>query len=103
MTNTHTQPISVSSFFDIWQLKPVSVLIVSMCFVLICVMLSATPWTVACQTVLPTEFSRQEYWSGLPIPCPVDLPYPETKSTSLVSPALAEEFFTISATLEALH
>ena len=24
---------------------------------------SATPWTVAHQTLLPMEFSRQEYWS----------------------------------------
>ena len=26
------------------------------------------PWTVACQAPLSTEFSRQEYWSGLPLP-----------------------------------
>ena len=25
-----------------------------------------TPWTVACQAPLSMEFSRQEYWSGLP-------------------------------------
>ena len=25
-----------------------------------------TPWTVACQAPLTMEFSRQEYWSGLP-------------------------------------
>ena len=27
-----------------------------------------TPWTVACQASLTMEFSRQEYWSGLPFP-----------------------------------
>ena len=27
-----------------------------------------TPWTVACETALPIEFSIQEYWSGLPFP-----------------------------------
>ena len=27
---------------------------------------SATPWTEARQAPLPMEFSRQEYWSGLP-------------------------------------
>ena len=27
-----------------------------------------TPWTVACQAPLSTEFSRQEYWNGLPPP-----------------------------------
>ena len=31
---------------------------------------SATPWTVACQAPLSMEFSRQEYWSGLPCSLP---------------------------------
>ena len=34
---------------------------------------SATPWTIACQAPLSMEFSRQEYWSGLPYPSPGDL------------------------------
>ena len=34
------------------------------------------PWTVAHQTPPSTGFSRQEYWSGLPCPPPVDLPDP---------------------------
>ena len=34
---------------------------------------SMTPWTVACQAPLSMEFSRQEYWSGLPRPPPGDL------------------------------
>ena len=29
--------------------------------------------TVACQIPLSMEFSRQEYWSGLPYPSPEDL------------------------------
>ena len=29
-----------------------------------------TPWTVAYQAPLSMEFSRQEYWSGLPFPSP---------------------------------
>ena len=33
-------------------------------------------WTVACQAPLSMEFSRQEYWSGLPFPPPGDLPDP---------------------------
>ena len=32
------------------------------------------PWTVAHQLPLSMEFSRQEYWSGLPCPSPGDLP-----------------------------
>ena len=38
--------------------------------------LFVTPWTVAHQAPLSTEFSRQEYWSGLPFPTPGDLPKP---------------------------
>ena len=34
------------------------------------VQLTATPWTIALQAPLPTGFSRQEYWSGLPYPPP---------------------------------
>ena len=35
-----------------------------------------TLWTVACKAPLSMEFSRQEYWSGLPFPTPRDLPDP---------------------------
>ena len=35
-----------------------------------------TPWTVARQAPLSTEFSRQEYWSGLSLSSPRDLPDP---------------------------
>ena len=41
------------------------------------------------------EFSRQEYWSGLPFPPPRDLPNPGTKSVSLASPALAVHFSSV--------
>ena len=30
-----------------------------------------TPWTAARQAPLSTDFSRQEYWSGLPFPSPL--------------------------------
>ena len=39
-----------------------------------CVWLSETPLTIAHQTPLPVEFSRQEYESGLPFSIPRDLP-----------------------------
>ena len=35
-----------------------------------------TLWTVAYQAPLSMEFSRQEYWSGLPFPSPGDHPDP---------------------------
>ena len=34
---------------------------------------SATPWTAAFQTPLSMGFSRQEYWSAMPLPSPVTL------------------------------
>ena len=46
------------------------------------VQLFATPWTVALQDPLSMEFSRQEYWSGLPCPSPGDLPNQGIKPTS---------------------
>ena len=38
--------------------------------------LCVTEWTVACQAPPPMEFSRPEYWSGLPCPPAGDLPDP---------------------------
>ena len=46
------------------------------------VRLFATPWTVAYQVPPSVGFSRQEYWSGLPFPSPVDLPDPGTEPGS---------------------
>ena len=67
-----------------------------------CVQLFVILWTVARQAPLSMGFSRQEYWSGLPYPSPGDLPDLEIKPMSLMSSALAGEFFTTSATWEAL-
>ena len=41
-----------------------------------------TPWTAARQAPLSMEFSRPEYWSGLPFPFPGDLPDPGIKPRS---------------------
>ena len=61
------------------------------------VRLFATLWTVACLAPLSRGFSRQEYWSGLPLPPPGDLPNLKIEPASLMSPALAGGFFTTSA------
>ena len=45
-----------------------------------------TPWTVAHQAPLSMEFSRQEYWSGLPFPPPEDLADPGTEPAFLRLP-----------------
>ena len=49
------------------------------------------------------EFSRQEYWDGVPFSPPGDLPNLGIKPASLVSPALAGGLFTTHATWEALY
>ena len=64
--------------------------------VLICfrpVGLLVTLWTVACQVPLSMEFSRQEYWSGLPFPSPWDLLNPgiEHRSPALQTNYLLSE------------
>ena len=53
------------------------------------------------QAPLSMEFFRQEYWSGLPLPPPGDLPHLGTESTSIGPPALAGRFFITRATWEA--
>ena len=47
-----------------------------------CVWVFVTPWMVVHQAPLSMEFSRQEYWSGLPFPPPLELPNPETEPRS---------------------
>ena len=56
-----------------------------------CVRLFSTPGTIAHQTPLSMRLSRQEYWSGQPLPTPRDLPDPGIET---VSSASAGRFFT---------
>ena len=46
------------------------------CYSLSHVQLFLVPWAVDCQAPLSIGFSRQEYYSGLPLPSPGDLPDP---------------------------
>ena len=52
-----------------------------------------TPWTVTHHAPLSMEFSRPEYWSGLPFPSPGDLPNPgiEPGSPALQADSLPTE------------
>ena len=50
-----------------------------------------TPWTLECQAPLFKEFSRQEYWSGLPCPHPGGHPNSGIEPESL---ALQADSFT---------
>ena len=63
------------------------------------VRLFATLWTVAYQAPLSMEFSRQEYWNGLPFPSPGDLPDPGIKPWSA---SIADRRFTVWATRKPL-
>ena len=64
-----------------------------MYWLLSCVQLFETPWTIAHQVPLSMEFSRQEYWSRLPCPPPGDLPEPviEPGSPALQADSLPTE------------
>ena len=70
------------------------------------VRLFATLWTEAHQAPLSMEFSRQEYWSGLPFLPLGDLPDPGTEPRLLgllhLLHWLAGRFFTTSATSSTL-
>ena len=61
---------------------------------------SAIPWTMAHQAPLSMEFSRQEFWNGLPFPSPWDLPNPGIKPGF---PLHGGRIFTIWATREVLR
>ena len=62
---------------------------------------SETPQTVTRQAPVSMGFSQQGYWSGLPFPPPGALPDPGMGPMSLVSPTLANGFFTNGATWKA--
>ena len=53
------------------------------------VRLLATPWTAAYQAPPSTGFSRQEYWSGMPVPSPKNK-LGLTKCTDRGDPGLTE-------------
>ena len=68
------------------------------CYLLSCVQLFVTPWTVSCQPPLSIKFSRQEYWSGLSFFSSGGSSQP--RAQTLFS-CIAVRFFTIWATSEA--
>ena len=72
----------IKSFVSWWWCQPLSA-----------VQLFVTPGTVACQALLFTEFSRQEYWSEKLFPSPGDLSNPgiEPRSPTLQVDSLPAE------------
>ena len=53
------------------------------------VQLFVAPWTIAHKAPLSMGFPRQEYWSGLPVPPPGDLPNLGIEPASPMAPELA--------------
>ena len=97
--------VPISSYKDTTPNRPTPCLYFNLMTCLyVCILshvwLFVTPWTVACQALLSMGFPRQEYWSGLPFPSPGDLPDPGIEPVTLVSPALAGGFLTISTIWE---
>ena len=58
------------------------------------------PWTLAHQAPLSIEFSRLEYWSGLPFPTPQHLPDPGIEPVSLCTSCDGRQFCYHCATWE---
>ena len=71
------QPLNVILLDLFWERK------ISLCYLFLSVVSDfAAPWTIAHQAPLSLDFSRQEYWSGVPFPTPGDLPNPGVEPTS---------------------
>ena len=68
-----SRPGSVYTLFiypETWEVTLLDVAVKFKCSSLSRVRLSATPWTAAYQGPPSMGFSRQEYWSGVPLPSP---------------------------------
>ena len=60
------------------------------------VWLFVTLWTIVRQAPLSMEFSRQEYWRGLPCPPPGELSDPGIEPESPAAPALQVDYLLLS-------
>ena len=72
------------SFSNAWKWK---VKVKSLCRV----QLLATPWTAAYQAPPSMGFSRQEYWSGVPLPSPILYAYNRLKMAANSLPLFHQE------------
>ena len=67
------------------------------------VRLLATPWTAAYQAPLPVGFSRQEYWSGVPLPSPMLYTLDGQKSKGACWNHKQGAFFSDTHSLKCVH
>ena len=73
-----TAVCQASAYMTTWSLKKMPLVTFALCLLtesfLLLFSFFVTPWTVAHQAPLFMEFTRQDYWIGLPFPSPGDLP-----------------------------
>ena len=74
------------------SLETITTLLITYVYVLV-VSNSVIPWNIAYQAPLSMEVSRQEYWSGVALPSPWDLPNPQIEPKS---PALQMDSLSLS-------
>ena len=67
-----------------------------------CVQLLVTPWTTAYQAPPAMGFSRQEYWSGLPLPSP-NSAWVRTGSSSSISKCVSNTFLTWTTKISSIE
>ena len=87
------QVSSVGGAVVFWLRFPVNRKKIAGAWVLSYVWLFVTQWTVVCWAPLSMGFTKQDYWSGLPFPPPLDLPNPGIEPRSPVSPYWQLDFF----------
>ena len=56
-----------------YSCSPVNIMLLLLLSCFSCVQLCATPYTAAHQALPSLGFSRQEHWSGLPFPSPINI------------------------------
>ena len=88
----HSNQLDVTDLYRTFHTKISSVQLLS------CVRLFATPWTVACQASRSMEFSRQEYWSGLPFLSPGESSWPRDWTHVSCASCVSGGFFTAEPT-----
>ena len=80
------------------DVEPLSKYLLECCLVAQSCLIFCSPMDYSPPGWSATDFSRQEYWSGVPFPSPGHLPNQRLESTSIVSPALAGRFFITTTT-----
>ena len=92
----HLLTLNKGKSFNKSQLTKDNLKIILSLMLSVCLLMSDSlrphPWTAACQAPLSMEFSRQEYWSGLPFASSRKI-FP-IQGSNPHFPALAGRFFT---------